>query len=196
MKKRISDKTKRKYKKIINSIIKDLGRPIEVFKQPVKFECLNCYYDKLTGTSTNDCKWTATEAIQKQQEYVNAGGIGLRYKFFPRGRCPICKGQGYLATTRKVWIDCKVTWAPSANDNAVTYTAAGVEGSTIVELKVDPKYYDTFKNCSSIRVDGVACKLSEAPILRGLGNEAIMVVIAFTTDKPGVDREEILKDYT
>ncbi len=196
MKKRISDKTKRKYKKIINSVIKDLGRPIEVFKQPVKYECFNCYYDKVTDTSTNECKWTPAEAISKQQEYISAGGLGLRYKYFTSGRCPVCKGQGYLETIRKVWIDCKVTWAPTSNGNGLTYTAAGVEGSTIVELKVNPKYYKIFKNCSSVRVDGVECKVSEAPILRGLGNKSVMVVTAFTTDKPGVDRDEIIKDYT
>jgi hypothetical protein len=194
MRKRISDKTKRNYKKRINSVIKDLGRPIEVFKQPAKYECFNCYYDKLTDTSTNECKWTIQEATQKQQEYINAGGIGLRYKYFSRGRCPVCKGQGYLETVRKVWIDCKITWAPDANSD-LTYTAAGVEGSTIIELKVDPKYFEVFKNCSSIRVDGIECKLSKLPTLRGLGNKSLMIVTAFTTEKPRIDREEQLKDY-
>lgn len=195
MRKRISDKTKRKYKKRINSVIKDLGRPIEVFKQPAKHECLNCYYDKLTNTSTNDCKWTVQEASQKQQEYIDSGGIGLRYKFFSKGRCPVCKGQGYLVTIRKVWIDCKITWSPRNQGNDLTYTAAGVEGSTIVELKVDPKYYDTFKNCSSLRIDGIECKLSTIPVMRGLGNKSLMIITAFTTEKPSIDRDEKIKDY-
>jgi len=196
MKRRISEKTKRKYKKRINSVIRDLGRPIEVFKQPAKYECFNCYYDKLTATSTNECKWTAVETIAKQQEYAAAGGVGFRYKYFTRGRCPICKGQGFLSTVRKVWIDCKVTWAPSTNGTDLTYTAAGVEGSTIVEIKADPKHHRTFNNCSSIRVDGIECKISEIPILRGIGNKSVMVITAFTTDKPGIDRDEIIKDYT
>lgn len=195
MKKRISDKTKKQYKKVMNSIIKDLGRPVEVIKQPVKHECPNCYYDKLTGTSTNECKWDALEAVQKQQEYIASGGIGQRYRYFTRGRCPICRGSGYLETLRKIWIDCKITWAPGSSDD-LTFTAAGVEGSTLVELKVDPKYHDVFKNCRSIRVDGIECKLSKIPILRGLGNQSLMIVTAFTTDKPEISNSEKLNDYT
>lgn len=195
MKNRIGKKTKRKYKKAIRHIIRDLGRPIEVIKQPIKHECPNCYFDKTTQTSTNECKWTLSEAIQKQQEYEASGGIGWRFKYFPHGRCPICKGRGYLETIRKVWIDCKVTWAPGS-DNDLTFTAAGVEGSTIVELKADPKHHKTFKNCRAVVVDGVECKLSNAPIMRGLGNKSVMVITAFTTDKPDIDSSEILIDYS
>ncbi len=194
MKRRLSNKTKKRYQKVIRSLIKDFGRPIEVYRQPVKHECFNCYYDKLTDSSTNTCKWTLSESLQKQQDYEDSGGIGVNYRYFVRGRCPVCKGRGYLETIRKVWVDCKITWAPGSGNDMV-YTAAGTEGSTIVELKVNPKYYDLFKNCKSIKVDGVECKISKAPVLRGLGNQAIMIVTAFTTDKPKIDSGEILKDY-
>lgn len=194
MRGRIKKKTRDKFRRRIRDVVKDLSRPVEVYKQPIKHECFNCYYDKLTDSSTNRCKWTLTEALQKQQEYENAGGIGLNYRYFAKGRCPVCKGRGYLETVRKVWIDCKITWAPGSGNDMV-YTAAGTEGSTIVELKVDPRYCDIFKNCRSIRVDGIECKLSKAPILRGLGNKSIMVVTAFTTDKPKIDSGEMLKHY-
>jgi hypothetical protein len=53
-----------------------------------------------------------------------------------------------------------------------------------------------FKNCSRIVVDGVECKLSKPPILRGLGTQAILIVSAFTTEKPRVSSDEFIKDYS
>lgn len=195
MKRRISRRVKANYQKAIRNVIEGLSRPVEVYKQPVKHECPNCYYNKLDMKSTNECKWTLSESIQKQQEYEASGGIGIKYKFFVKGRCPVCKGKGYLETMRKVWVDCKITWSPGSSNNSIVYTSAGAEGSTLLELKTHPRNFNLFKNCSRLVVDGVECKLSEAPILRGLGNQAVMVVKAFTTEKPKIDSGEILKDY-
>jgi len=198
MRGRIKQKTKMKYQKRIRDVVLNgFGRPIVVHKQPVKSEWPNCYYDKLTDKSTNECKWTLAEALQKQTEYENSGGIGINYKYFVKGRCPVCRSKGYIETERKVYVECKVTWSPSSrgNDNTTTYTAAGSEGSTIVELKAHPKHFDTFKNCKNLVIDGVECRMSKAPILRGLGNQALMIITAFTTGKPKIDSGEVLKDY-
>jgi hypothetical protein len=195
---RISKRVKEKHQKAIRNVIKGLSRKVEVYKQPKKLECPNCYYDKFTDTSTGKCKWTPVEALTKQGEYEDGGGAGLRYKYFKFGRCPVCRGQGYLTVKRKVWVDCLVTWDPGARGsrNSITYTAAGTEGSTLVQLKTDPKNYDLFKNSSRIVVDGVECKLSKPPILRGLGTQAVLVITAFTTEKPKIDSGEIIKDYS
>jgi len=198
MRNRIRPKTKMKYqRRIRDAVIDGLGRNVLVYKQPIKSECPNCYYDKLTDKSINECKWTLREAIQKQNEYEQSGGTGLRYKYFAKGRCPVCKGKGYLEVHRRAWAKCKVTWDPSVRgyENATVYTAAGTEGSTIVELKTHPKYYNLFKDSTKIIVDGVECKLSRAPVLRGLGNQSLMIVTAFTTEKPKIDSGEIIKNY-
>ncbi len=193
---RISKRVKEKHKKAIRNVIKGLSRKVEVYKQPRKLECPNCYFDKFTESSTGKCKWTPVEAIIKQGEYENDGGEDTRYRYFKFGRCPVCRGQGYLTIKRKVWADCIVTWDPQAGRNSVTYTPAGTEGSTIVQLKTDPKNYDLFKNSSRIVVDGVECKLSKPPILRGLGTQAVLIITAFTTEKPSIDSGEIIKDYS
>jgi len=159
----------------------DLGRPVEVFKKPTKHECYNCYFDKLTGSSTNTCKWTLAEALQKQNEYLQSGGVGLKYKFFSAGRCPICKGKGYLEVQRKVWAKCKITWDPEA-DGALVSDSSGVSGSTSVELKTEPIYKDLFTDCMYMFVDGVKCTLSKPPIVRGLGDTSLLVILAFTTE--------------
>ena len=91
-----------------------------------------------------------------------------------------------------------IIWDPGSrgSQNTLTYTAAGTEGSTIVQLKADPKYYDLFKNCKKMEVDGIECKISKPPILRGLGTQAVLIITAFTTEKPKIDSGEIIKDYS
>lgn len=198
---RIHPKTKDRFRKSIRSVIKGLSRSVLVYKQPVKNECPNCFYDKMTGTSSGKCRYddiieaNAAQAAWVAQDPKNLGVV--RHKWFKHGRCPVCKGQGYLETKRKRWVNCLVIWNPDSRfSNDITYTAAGTEGSTIVQLKTDPMYFDLFKNCDRIVVDGIECKLSKPPILRGLGNQAVLIIVAFTTDKPKIDSGEIIKEYT
>ena len=192
---RISSRTKEKFRRSIRDVVKGLSRKVKVYKQPIIGDCPNCFYDKLTNSSTGKCKWSALEARTLQQEYeVSSGEINLKYKYFKVGRCPVCKGKGYLEEDRVLWIDCLVIWDPS-NRNSITFTPAGTEGSTVVELKTDPKYFNIFKNCSKIFVDNIPCSLSKPPLLRGLGNNSVLVITAFTTDKVNIDRNEILKKY-
>jgi hypothetical protein len=195
---RISKRVKEKHQKAIRNVIKGLSRKVEVYKQPSKTECTNCHYDKYTDSSTGKCKYTPAQALIKQQEWEDAGNLTVRYKYFLKGRCPVCNGKGFLETLRKTWIDALVIWDPSARGygNSLSYTPAGSEGSTILQLKTHPKYFDLFKNSTKIVVDGVECKMSKPPLLRGLGTQAILVVTAFTTEKPSIDSGEIIKDYT
>lgn len=194
---RISQRVKETYKKAIQGVIKGLSRKVEVYMQPKKSTCPNCYFDKFSNSSTGKCKWTPVEAITKQSEWVASGNQSIRYKYFLRGRCPVCRGRGYLEVQRKVWIEALVTWDPSTRgfDNSMSYTPAGSEGSTIVALKTYPKYYDLFKNSVKIVVDGIECKISKPPILRGLGIQAVLIITAFTTEKSSIDSDEIIKDY-
>jgi len=182
MRKRISTTTRKKFTNSIRDIMSDLSRPIEVFKTPIKHECFNCYYDKLTNSSTNTCKWTLAEALQKQNEYAQSGGIGVKYKYFSTGRCPICKGKGYLETLRKAWVKCKITWDPKADTEFIS-DPAGVSGNTSVELKTDPKYINLFTDCTHMFVDDIKCVLSKPPIIRGIGEASLLIILAFTPDK-------------
>lgn len=196
---RVSRNVKEKHRAAIRNLVKGLGRKILVYKQPKKLECPNCYYDKFTEHSTGKCKFdSVVDTIAAQLEYEAGGGTGLRYKWFKYGRCPVCRGDGYISIHRKTWVEAIITWDPGSrgSQNTLTYTAAGTEGSTIVQLKCDPKYYDLFKNSKKLEVDGVECKISKPPILRGLGTQAVLIITAFTTEKPSIDSGEIIKDYS
>jgi len=209
---RIHPKTRDRFRKSIRDVIKGLSRKVQVYKQPIKHECPNCYFDKMTGTSTGKCKWSPVEGTDNYIEDAKTAWLASHstpaaatactpagappYKYFRVGRCPICRGQGYLEVKRRAWADCLVIWDPENRySNEITYTAAGTEGSTLVQLKTDPKHYDLFKNCSAIIVDGVPCKLSKPPVLRGLGSQAVLIISAFTTDKPKLDSGEVIKEY-
>ena len=206
MRGRIHPKTRDRFRKSIRDVVKGLSRKVKVFKQPIKFECNNCYYDKMTSKSTGKCKWSIVEG---DPNYIGTAianwltdnntqeALDAPFKYFRVGRCPICMGKGYRETRRRTWIDCLVIWNPGSRyDNQTVYTPAGTEGSTAVQLKTDPKHYDLFKNCDRIIIDGVECRLSKPPVLRGLGSQSILIISAFTTDKPKLDSGEIIKDYT
>jgi hypothetical protein len=192
---RIRPKTKERFRKAIRNIVDGLSRKVTIYRQPVKSECPNCFFDKMTNRSTGKCKWTFVEASAKQ--YALGEGAAVRYKWFKFGRCPICFGQGYLETQRKTWAKCLVTWNPAerGGGNEMMYTPAGTEGSTIVRLKTNPNHFNDFKNCEKLVIDGVECKVARPPVMRGLGTQAILVITAFTTEKPAIDSGEIVKDY-
>lgn len=193
MRGRISPKTKERFKQAIRDVVKGLSRKVLIYKQPIKRECNNCYFDKLTNKSTGKCKWTIEETEALQIDYAITHPSMVGYKWFRTGRCPICKGDGFLETKRKVWVNCLVTWSSGSNDE--TYTPAGTEGATVVQLKTDPKYLELFRNCSSIVVDGIECKINTPPISRGLGDQDLLIISAFTTDKLKVNSGEIIKEY-
>lgn len=189
----IGTKAKEGYKKSMRELTKNLGRNVIVYKQPIKKECTNCFYDKTTDTSTGKCRWTALEAVTKQ---AASGSVELMYKFFKVGRCPVCLGKGYTEIHRKEVVNCLVNWNPSEDSiNDLIFNSAGKSSSTSVRLKTEPRYLRLFKESFKIVVDGITCTLTDPPIVRGLGNQTILVVIAYTTDKASEYSDEIVKDY-
>ncbi len=166
--------------------MKDMSYPVKLFTPATRFECPNCYYDKLTDKSTGTCKWTVLEAMQKQEEYEDAGGVGVMFKFFTKGRCPVCHSQGYFETQKTSYVSCNVKWDPSVSEGSTNKLVAhpsGMDGSTVVLLKTDTKYFNDFKNCAYMEVDGLKCKLSAPPLVRGIGSDALLIVAAYTTEK-------------
>ena len=196
MRNRISNKPKDRYKKSMSNVINGLSRKVHVYKQPIRHECPNCYFDQLTNKSTGKCKWTLEEATNKQieQELISPGVI--LYKYFVVGRCPICKGVGYLETKRKTTVDCLVIWNPTSRfTNNTTLTPAGTEGSIVLQLKTDPKYESIFEESVKIVVDGVECVVEKPLVNRGLGNSTVLIINAFTNDKPNKTHTTLTKDY-
>ena len=171
---RVGNKAKERFKKSFSKFRKGFGRQITVYQPDTESECPNCYYDKVNRTSSG--------------VYKTGGSI-----YFVVGRCPVCLGRGVLVTTRRKYINGIVIWNPSGDDmNALTFTQAGFEGATRVEIKTDPCNLELIKNAKHVLIDGLKCKLSNPPIIRGLGEKDILVAQFFTTDKPKKNSGEYL----
>jgi hypothetical protein len=163
----ISSKTKDRYKNIIQGVVGGLSENIILYLQPQKQECPNCFYDKIHDKSTGIAKVLPSDP-----------------NYFIVGRCPICLGKGTLTSIRKRCIQGMIIWNPGGDGmNSTTYTSSGYEGATKVELKINPCYLDLVKSADYFSVAGLKCRMSNPPIIRGLGSSALLIVELFTESK-------------
>jgi hypothetical protein len=173
---RIKYKTKDRFKKTWSNLVNGIGRQVVVYLPDTEHECPNCYYDKVNRSSSGVAK-------------VSPGNPN----YFIVGRCPICRGKGVLVTVRRRCIEAVVLWNPSGSGmNELTFTEAGYEGATKVEIKTDPCNLDLIRRCKYAVIDGIVCKLSNPPILRGMGDKLLMSVYFFTVEKPNPDSGEFI----
>jgi hypothetical protein len=166
---------KKRWKSTIDRLVSSVGNEVVVYLSDTEYECPNCYFDKINKYSSGVCKTSPGDP-----------------NYFIHGRCPVCNGKGVLVVSRKRHINAMILWNPSGGgQNSLTFTEAGYEGATIVEIKTDPCNLDIIKACKYVIIDGVTCKLSGAPLIRGLGEKSVMVVQFFTTNKPKPDNGEV-----
>jgi len=162
----IGNKTKKRFKKTIQGVVKGLGRKITVYLTDRLSECPNCYYDKLNDRSSGIAKVAPSSPT-----------------YFTVGRCPVCRGRGVITTSRKKCINANIIWNPPREIlNSLNFNEAGYVGATKVQIKTDPCYLELIRDCKKIIVDGVSCKVASPPLRRGLGNESLLVTILFTED--------------
>jgi len=165
--KRIGAKAKERWRNTMDRVIDGLGREIMVYLPDTRRECPNCYYDKVHEKSSGIPKVLPSNP-----------------NYFTIGRCPVCRGKGVLTTVRKKCIYGIVIWNPQGNaTNNLTFSEGGFAGETIVEIKTDECYLDLLKVANYIIVDGVKCKLSNPPIVRGLGGKNVLIGHFITMDK-------------
>jgi len=167
-------KTKKQFKRAWDRVVDGLSRRVIVYMPPTERECPACYYDKVNRVSSGVSKLSPGDP-----------------NYFTVGKCPVCRGKGVLTTARRRCIEAIVIWNPSGEKmNSITFGQSGWEGATRVELKTDPCYLDLIKQSVYVVIDGVQCKLSNPPIIRGVGDKHILIAQFFTTDKPKIDSGE------
>jgi hypothetical protein len=173
---RIKHKTKARFKKIWIGVMNGLSRQVVVYLPSTESECPNCYYDKVNRSSSGIAKSSFGDP-----------------NYFVTGRCPVCKGKGVLTIVRKKCIEGIVIWNPAGDKmNSLTFTEAGYEGATKVEIKTDPCHLDLLRSCKYVVVDGIKCKPSNPPVLRGIGEKHLLVAQFFTNDKPKIGSGEFI----
>jgi len=165
---KIGVKAKKRWKQSMTRLVDGLGRRIIVYLQDKRSECPNCYYDKVHAKSSGIAKVLPSSPT-----------------YFTIGRCPVCLGKGVITTSRKKCIEGMVIWNPQGNaTNSLTFSESGVEGATSVEIKTDICYLDLIKQAKWVVMDGIRCKLSNPPIIRGVGGKSVLIASFLTTDKP------------
>jgi hypothetical protein len=171
---KIGSKAKKRWNQSMSRLIDGLGRNIIVYLPDRRLECPNCYYDKVHDKSSGIPKVGPSSST-----------------YFTVGRCPVCSGRGVRVVSRKRCIEGMVIWNPQGNaTNSLTFSQAGMEGATSVEIKTDICYLDLIKESKYVVVDGIQCKLSNPPIIRGVGGKSVLIATFFTTRKPKLDSGE------
>ena len=163
----VGKRTKELWSRNIHKVLRGLGRCVTIYKQDVRTDCPNCYYDRINRESTGKYK---------------PGGPTP----FTRGRCPYCKGRGYTRVPRKKSITALVTWRPRPEGmmaNDTLFTEAGKESDTYVRLKTDPCHLALIRDSKYALIDGLKCELYQPPILRGLGSRKVLVVLFVVSEK-------------
>lgn len=165
---KIGTKANKRWEQSMSRLIDGLGRRIIVYLPDNRLECPNCYYDKVHDKSSGVSKVASSSPT-----------------YFTSGRCPVCSGRGVLVTSLRRCIEGMVIWNPQGNaTNSLTFSEAGYEGATSVEIKTDVCYLDLIKEAKYVVIDGVQCKLINPPIIRGVGGKSVLIATFFTTRKP------------
>ena len=172
---KIGKKAEKRWQQSMDRLVDGLGRRIVVYLPDRRSECPNCYYDKVHEKSSGVCKVSPSSST-----------------YFTVGRCPVCSGRGVIVTTLKRSINGMVIWNPDDNVNNLTFGESGYEGATNVEIKTDVCYLDIIKVSKHVVIDGIQCKLSKPPIIRGVGGKSILIATFFTTKKPKTDSGEYI----
>jgi len=171
---KVGTKANKRWKQSMSRLIDGLGRKILIYLADRRSECPNCYYDKVHDKSSGIAKVDQSSPT-----------------YFTYGRCPVCTGKGVLVTARRKCIEGMVIWNPQGNStNNITFSSAGTEGITSVEVKTDVCNLDNIKASKHVVIDGIRCKLANPPIIRGVGGKSVLIALFVTTDKPNVDSGE------
>lgn len=172
----VTNSIRKTYKDLIKQVIADLGQTILVYSPPEKEDCPNCLHDLVTGESKNIFNSSFVTP-------VTIFGAEVSPQSFTRGRCPICRGQGYLTNYSPTNVRALVKW--DVADGEIKNTPSGLEGSNLVRIKCAATYYETIRDAEYFVVNGVRCELFKPPTRRGLGKQYEMTVAFLTAVEIG-----------
>lgn len=167
------------YKDLIKEVIEDLHKPITVFSPPLKEDCPNSIWDPINKTDSGQFDSSFVSPVVIFGETISPIN-------FTRGRCPVCRGVGYLEKEVSRSAKALVKWNPNTADD-VESLPVGREGKAVVRIKVLRADFDLINNATHFIVDGVKCELIRAPTIRGLGTQEELVIAFLLEVEPGTN---------
>ena len=174
----------KKYREIIQEVVKDLSNDVTVLNPSDIVNCPNCYYDERTGKSSGvfDASFVVSVVV--------FGGTSSERTVVPssftRGRCPVCFGEGKLEATSvsviKVLIDFfprEVGFPPGMES-----THYGRDGKVFATLKAHKKYYEILLKSLGIIYRGKRYEVIFPPVFTGVGIDALVTcfIVPIDTD--------------
>jgi hypothetical protein len=167
------------YKDLIKQVVEDLHKPVLVFSPPNKEDCPNCKWDSINKTSSGKFQDSFVADVIVFGETISPVN-------FTRGRCPVCRGLGYLKQDIQRNVKALVKWNPGTADDIETLPV-GREGAAVVRIKVLRADFELVTKAVSLVVDGVRCELIKPPTIRGLGTQEELVIAFLQEVEPGSD---------
>lgn len=158
----VKNKHLKLYKEYTEQLNEDLGIPVEMVGQTVTSQCPNCIYDRVHKCSSGKYNGTGPQPF--------TGGI-----------CPVCKGEGELATDSITTVKCTVNWGNLNESKEFVSSPGGDSEYNYFKIKALVAYYDTIKNAKYIVIDGVRTELCNI-IKRGLKENVVCVAICKRQD--------------
>lgn len=173
----IDEQTINTYKDAISSIRKDLGRFIFAVQDTVitsQRDCPNCRFDAITGKSSGE--------FEADDPYP--GDVDGPINF--RGLCPVCRGDGKLASSDKplnkqVKIKANIWWLEGRERKVQVFGED--EEADIWIRNVQVKYEDDIIAAKHFLIDGKKAYLLKRPVQEGL-RDIIKVSFYCKYEKP------------
>ena len=170
--------------KTSRKIHSNLLTTLELYGEPVKFDCPNCYFDSTKMESSGVFKDTFTVPVE-----IN--GRVIEPREFLRGRCPVCRGSGKIEFETKWMLECYVMWNPRGDARGgMENTLVGVEGHNTALVKAEEGYFEHIRDSQYALIDGIRCVLLRPPELRRIGDELVTVHAYFRASEPGFNTSD------
>jgi len=150
------------YHVALESLVKDLSRPVIFHYSPTVSGCLNCFYDSINHRSSN------------RYDASNPFLLGTTYHiaFVDGQTCPVCKGVGKITTAQSGVYNCVVRWRNKpyefAGINNGTDGLTGNIPNADVYIKTFVERMSNIEKCVGATIDGVYCIPTMKPTSRGL----------------------------
>ena len=156
-----------KYHKLWTNIRHQISRCFDVITR-IDEDCPNCYYSQAENASSGKYKSGGPEP-------------------FVHGRCPVCKGEGVLSTTRTTTIRGDIVWkgraSAVAKEGLMTFFTPGEEDMVIARVKVDLCHKSLITSADYFIIDKAHCVLVKPPSEAGIQRTSSLTFYVKTRDK-------------
>ena len=150
----------------ISQLIADIGRPIDIHREPIIEDCPNCGWSNTYKRSNN------------RYNTANPNPLGkLNIPFAKNTKCPVCHGKGKLQGPNSADIVCAII--KNTDELKQFEKDKGLLHNSTCETYAlsEAPNFNIFKNATTANIDGQRYRRSSEPELIGLTTLSFVRVI-------------------